>query len=34
MGEKKLEELGRRNAQVKKWTIEEMECLLKLFKTS
>ena len=33
LGKEKLEELGSRNAQIKKWTIEEMECLLKLFKT-
>jgi len=32
LGEEKLEELGKRNAQIKKWTIEEMECLLKLYK--
>jgi hypothetical protein len=31
LGKEKLEQLGVRNAQIKKWSIEEMECLLKLY---
>lgn len=32
LGKEKLEQLGARNAQIKKWTIEEMEDLLSKFK--